>query len=72
VHPWSTALHWAEVALGALWLYTGFAGGGARRFGRQLARAGLDPRAAGPALWIQRGLGALLLVLGIWGLRTPR
>lgn len=68
MHPWWTALHVVEVAVGGIWLYTGFVGTSTRRFEQQLRRAGADPRAAGPSLWIQRAMGAALLVLGVCGL----
>ena len=71
MHVWPTVLHVGEVALGGVWLLTGFIGTDRQRFARQLARSGVDPRAAGPSLWIQRAMGALLLAFGVWGLARP-
>jgi hypothetical protein len=67
VHFWSAVLHGAEVLLGGVWLVTGFVGTDPRRFAHQLARAGVDPRAARPSLWIQRLMGTALVALGAWG-----
>lgn|GEM_PF-4819877 len=61
--PW---LPLAAVALGLVWLLTGLVGSAG--FGRDLRRGGADPRAVGPAIWTQRGLGVLLIALGVFGL----
>ena len=61
--PWWSV---AALVLGAVWLLTGLVSSG--RFGQDLGRAGADPRAARPALWVQRVLGLVLLALGIFGL----
>ncbi len=61
--PW---LDIAAVAFGLIWLISSFVGGSGTR--RDLHRAGIDPRAVRPALWIQRILGIILLALGIFGL----
>lgn len=57
------------LVLGAIWLLTSFVGGG--RLGGDLGRTGADPRAVGPALWVQRALGLLLIALGVFGLAHP-
>jgi len=61
--PW---LSLVVLVVGALWLLTSVPG--SRRFGRDLGRVGADPRAAGPALWVQRVLGLLLIALGVLGI----
>lgn len=56
----------AALAVGGLWLLTGFLGTDGLR--RDLARTRADPRAASAAIWVQRGLGLLLVGLGLLGL----
>lgn len=67
MHTWTLLLHGAEVVLGVVWLWTSFVGHDPKKYARQLARAGVDPRTGGPSIWVQRVLGALLIIFGILG-----
>jgi len=61
--------HWldfAALAVGALWLFTSL--GGERGLPRHLAAAGRETRGAGAAVWVQRALGAALILGGALGL----
>jgi hypothetical protein len=69
---WPTVVHTGEVLVGGTWLVTGFTGPDPRRFAQQLRRAGFNPHAAAPAIWLQRGAGALLLALGVLGFLHAR
>lgn len=58
-----TWLGLAAGLLGLLWIGTSFGGGGQAGPGGHLQ--GRDPRAWGPAIWVQRAMGAALLVVGV-------
>ena len=62
------ALHLLACAVGGIWLISSFVGTSTKHLAGQLRAAGLDPRTARPALWVQRAMGALLLAWGLWGL----
>lgn len=58
-------LHWwtvLEIGVGGVWMLTSFSGGG------RLSRSGVDPRAGRAALWMQRAMALVLLLLGLAGL----
>lgn len=57
-------LGWVAGILGLVWIATSFGGGEREGLSGHLRRRGRDPRAAGPAIWAQRVMGVLLVVLG--------